>query len=147
MTPKRAPRPKARRRVSSNGGVDYALGQIDSSLTMVQQILSEDRLSSAQYRTHIREVLDNLQAKSAHLEGQMDHMAATLNELKDNMKSMDERVEKLEAHNIKIVNDRVGFNRAMSLVAKSGYIIAGAAGSAIAMIADRYLKGGIGPHP
>ncbi len=144
MTPKRAPRPKVRpRRISSNGGVDYALGQIDSQLTMVQQILSEDRLSSAHYRTHIREVLDSLQGKSSHMEGQMDHVTTALAKMEGQLAKMDERIEKLETHH----NERTGFKKAMELIAKGGYIIAGGIGSIVALVVDRYLKGTPGPHP
>lgn len=146
MVPRKAKtQSKPRRRITtpSGGGIDYALGQIDTQLMMVQQVLSEDRLSSAQYRTHVREILTSLQNKQIHMEGQMDHVSTTLIEVKDSIKAIDARVETLEIKN----SERTGFGRAMELVGRAGYVVAGGVGSIIALVADRYLKGSPPPHP
>lgn len=128
--------------MSPGGGTDYALGQIDAQLVMVQQVLSEDRLSSAQYRTHVRQILESLQNKQTHMESQMDHVSSTLTEVKDNIKTIDARVEKLETNN----SERTGFTKALELIGRLAYLVAGGVGGIVGVAAERYLRSGSPPH-
>jgi hypothetical protein len=49
--------------------IDYALGQIDTKLTIISTTLSEDRLSDAQFRTWVREKIEKLEKDANTAEG------------------------------------------------------------------------------
>lgn len=71
-------RPTMRRRVPlradpNDADLAYMMGQITTQLALVQQTLSEDRLSSAQYRTEVRAVLNGLTDRLTHVEGSLEN--------------------------------------------------------------------------
>lgn len=145
MIKKRPPRGVGRRVRSNMGGIDsglqYALGQIDNQLVVMQQTLSEDRLSSAQYRTHVREVLEEGKERMTSIEHEVHTINNKVDDMKATLDAYDKRLQAVEDRD----TEAKGAKRAYGVMGKLAYGAIGAVGTAAGFLLDKITGGG--HHP
>jgi len=108
--------------------VDYALGRIEAQLDTITRTLSEDRTSSAQYRTDIRRQLGDTSEKLGKLSGDLNSAKDDIAEIKPKVVSLEERALMSKgAANLAIV------------LAKFAHVLSAAIGGAIVLLLERWM--------
>lgn len=107
---------------------EYMLGRIESALDIIKQTLSEDRLSSAQYRTEIRKQLGEGTERMQHIETQLAAVTKDVAEIKPKVDVLEERMHMSN-----------GAAKLAVVLGKVGHVISAAVGGAIVIILDKLV--------
>jgi len=104
------------------------MGRIESSLDTIKQTLSEDRLSSAQYRTEMRKEQKEQNERLGHIESKQQEMADDMSEIKPKVMNLEaDRLMSKGARNLAIVLGRFA------------HVVSAALGGIVAIFVEKWL--------
>lgn len=120
--------------------VSFELGGIKASLDTITRTLSENRSADAQYRTGVRERMEEQSKAINAVDTKLTVAQRDITDTKQDVAGLDPRLKSLE--------DRALMSKGAAglaiMLGKFGHVITAAIGGVFAVLLERWLRGG--PH-